>query len=145
MNTIDKLEELARLADYLATYESTNSEKKSLLDLKMQNLIDSVLTPEILAKVDEIKAKFQPMYDALENDTLYVEKKAAHEALTDEIKQEVIAAGQTIKGSCLQACYAKGRVSWDTKMLDGYAVDHPNIEKFRSVGNPSVSIRKVAG
>jgi hypothetical protein len=37
----------------------------------------------------------------------------------------------------------KGRVSWDTKALDGYAVAHPEIEKLRIEGAPTVRIAKV--
>ena len=144
MNTYQKLEKMAELSDYLSTYEASKVDKKSVLEMQMNTLIDSVLTPEIMAKVNEIKEEFQPMFDALDNDLDYLENKSEYEALEAEVKQEVIEAGQTIKGSCLQACYAKGRVSWDTKMLDGYVVAHPEVEQFRKVGEPSVSIRKVA-
>ncbi|MCG3145996.1 MAG: hypothetical protein HONDAALG_03775 [Gammaproteobacteria bacterium] len=51
--------------------------------------------------------------------------------------------GATVKGAALSAVYAKGRVSWDNKALEGYAVAHPELLAFRSEGAPSVSIRGV--
>lgn len=144
MNTIEKLEKLAELNDFLETFEQRKNDTRELLDAERQALINSVLTPEILAKVEEIKAEFEPKFAALESDEKYNVSKAAASLLTDEIKAEVIQAGSTVKGSCLQAVYAKGRVSWDTKALDGYAAGHPEIAPFRKEGDPSVSIRKVA-
>jgi phage host-nuclease inhibitor protein Gam len=97
-----------------------------------QTLIDSVLTPEIKAKIAEIEAEFAPKLDAV----------AARKAeLETAIKQVVIAEGVTVKGDYHQFVYAKGRVSWDTKALDGYAAAHPEILQFKIVGDPSVSVR----
>ena len=63
--------------------------------------------------------------------------------LREQIKAAVIANGATVKGSMYQAVYVKGRDSWDTKALDGYAAAHPEIIQFRTTGNPSVTIRSV--
>ena len=142
MTIQEKLEKLAELHNFITMYETTKNDTKQLLDGEIQTLINSVLTPEILAKVADIKAEFQPKYDLLENDSTFVANKAAADALTAEIKDEVVALGETVKGSCLMAVYAKGRVSWDDKALEGYAAAHPEIQPFRKVGNPSESIRK---
>ena len=124
MNTIEKLENLAGLQDELHRYE-----------VQKQNLIDSVLTPEIKQKIDDINTEFAVYADP-------VNKAIA--TMESEIKTNVIKQGETVKGSVLMAVYAKGRVSWDTKALDGYAAAHPEVGKFRKVGEPSVSIRKVS-
>jgi len=63
--------------------------------------------------------------------------------LTAKIKTETVAAQQTTHGHSLMAVYAKGRVTWDGKGLDGYAVANPEVAAFRRVGEPSVSIREV--
>lgn len=144
MTTIEKLQRLSEIQSFLESYESAKETDKSNLEKQQQELIDSVLTPEILAKVQEIKAEFAPKFEALENDAAYLEKKQEADALTEEIKSETIAAGETVKGSLLMAVYSKGRVSWDTKALDGYCVAHPEVEQFRKVGEPSVSIRKIS-
>lgn len=143
MNTQEKLERLATIQGYVSSYELTKSDKKSTLDAEMQKVIDSVLTPEILAKVEEIKAEYKPKFDLLENDAEYIARKKEGDALTEEIKADVISLGETVKGSALMAVYAKGRTTWDNKGLDGFATAHPEIEKFRKVGEPSVSIRKI--
>ena len=142
MTTYEKLEQLARLQDYLSSYESTRNDTREALTAEQQALIDSILTPEILAKVEEIKSEFAPKFEALENDTAYLAKKQEADTLTAEIKDDVVSAGETIKGSCLMAVYVKGRVSWDTKALDGYCVAHPEVEQFKKIGDPSVAIRK---
>jgi hypothetical protein len=143
--TFNMLERLAMLNDYLNTYEGTRNDTRQALEAQQQALIDSVLTPEILAQVDAIKAEFAPKFEALNNDQNYQRAKNEADTLTEAIKQQVISAGATIKGSVLQAVFIKGRVTFDTKALEGYAAAHPEIEKFKKVGEPSVTIRKVAG
>lgn len=98
-----------------------------------QALIDQVLTPEIKEKLAEIDAEFDPKAEYL------AKQKSMLEA---EIKQEVLQAGQTVKGTFHSFVWSKPRVSWDTKALDGYALAHPEIAQFRTEGSPSVSVRK---
>ena len=98
-----------------------------------QALIDQVLTPEIKEKLAEIDAEFDPKVDEI------AQQKSMLEA---EIKQEILEAGRTIKGTFHSFVWSKPRVSWDTKALDGYAAAHPEIQQFRVEGSPSVSVRK---
>ena len=123
MDTQQKLDQLAEL-----------QAQRTLAEIDMQALIDSVLTAEIKAKIAEIKAEFEPRLEAIDTVTAGLEA---------EIKTDVITAGATIKSEHLQAVYTKGRITWDTKALDGYAAAHPEIQPFRKEGSPSVSIRKV--
>ena len=104
------------------------------IETQKQALIERVLTPEIKDLLAEIDAEFDPKIAEL-NQT-----KAILEA---QIKAQVIIAGQTVKGSLHQFVFSKPRVSWDTKLLDGYAMAHPEILHFRKEGNPSVSVRGV--
>ena len=64
-------------------------------------------------------------------------------SLEENIQAAVAEQQKTVKGDALQAVYTKGRVKWNARGLAGYAVAHPEIETFRSVGKPSVSIRKI--
>ena len=98
-----------------------------------QALIDQVLTPEIKEKLAEIDAEFDPKVDEI------AQQKSMLEAA---IKQEILQAGRTVKGTYHSFVWSKPRVSWDTKALDGYALAHPEIQQFRTEGNPSVSVRK---
>ncbi len=99
-----------------------------------QALIDSVLTPEIREQLAEVDAEFDPKIAEL-NMTLSI--------LEAQIKAQVLEAGRTIKGSLHSFTFSRPRVSWDTRGLDGYAMAHPEILRFRKEGNPSVSVRGV--
>jgi len=104
-----------------------------LVSQEKASLIDEVLTPEIKEKLAEIDAEFEPKIEQL------LQEKSQLEA---EIKDEVLNAGRTIKGTYHSFVWSKPRVSWDTKALDGYALAHPEIAQFRAEGSPSVSVRK---
>ena len=121
MNAQELLDEYS---DNLYGIDKLNSDK--------QALIDSVLTPEIKEKLNEIEAEFAPKIEELNQ---------RNQALIDTIKGEVLAAGQTISGKYHQAVYVKGRVSWNTKALDGYVAAHPELAQFRKEGDPSVTIK----
>ena len=62
-------------------------------------------------------------------------------SIETEIKQMVLQLGMSVKGSALQAVFTPGRISWDSKGIDGFAVAYPELLRFRSIGKPSVSIR----
>ena len=121
MNTIEKLNQLAELKSAV-----------DALNIKKQALIESVLTPEIKQQLAEIDAEFAPEYEAVSEKTAVLEQ---------EIKIDVVQAGETVKGDHLMAVFNKGRVSWDTKGLEGVLALIPELEKFRKEGDPSVSIR----
>jgi len=105
-----------------------------ILNSDKQALKDSVIPADIKAMLAEIDAEFDVKIEALNME------RATLEA---EIKEAVLAAGQSLKGSYHNFSWTKPRVSWDTKGLDGYAVAHPEILRFRKEGNPSVSVRGV--
>lgn len=123
MNAKEKLNALYELK---CAIEVSNMEK--------QALVDSVLTPEIRQKIADIEAEFA------EKNAAVNEKLAA---LETEVKTDVVSGGETVKGDYLMAVYNKGRVSWDTKSLDGYAAAHPEVAQFKKTGDPSVSIRTI--
>jgi hypothetical protein len=114
--------------DRLAEFQS----QRDILSLDKQAALDSVLTPEIKAKLAEIEAEFSDKAQSVN------ENIAALEA---EIKADVLAHGETVRGSRLMAVWNKGRVSWDDKGLQGYMKAHPDLAEFRKQGEPSISIR----
>lgn len=65
------------------------------------------------------------------------------EELEKEIKQAVLAHGASVKGTHLHAVWSKPRVNWDTRGLDRYTAQHPEVVIFRSEGDASVAIRKI--
>ena len=123
---MDVAEKLNQLDDFQA--------QKALLDLDKQSKIDQVLTPEIKQAIADIELEYAGMSEGVDENIT---------KLTAEIKDDVIQLGGTVKGDHMMAVWNKGRVSWDTKSLDGYAIAHPELTQFRKEGEPSVSIRKV--
>ncbi|HQM01169.1 MAG TPA: hypothetical protein PLH98_11535 [Ruminococcus flavefaciens] len=107
-------------------------EQLQLLDLQEQSEIDTVLTPEILARVDEIRAKYKDTKEAVGFELSVLEK---------EIKESVLTMKETIKSKNVMAVWNKGRVSWDSKLLEGMAKLEPKLLAARKEGEPTVSIR----
>ena len=123
-------EELTHKLDKLANFLA----QRDVFSLQKKELIDHVLTAEIRARLDEIEAEFAGKTEAVE---------ANIAALEDEIRQEALRQGASVKGSFLRVIWHKGRISWDTKSLDDYARSHPEVTSFRKQGEPYVSIVKI--
>ena len=97
-------------------------------------MLEDVLSEEVRQRIANIESSFKDKAETINNSI---------KELSEAIKDEVIGVGTTVKGTNLQAVYSKGRTSWDTKGLGGYAVANPEINRFKTVGNPSVSIREI--
>ena len=69
----------------------------------------------------------------------HAEARILMEGLEGEIRAAVLETGATIESDHLQAVWKKGRVSWDSGRLAGYAVAHPEILALRKEGAPTVS------
>ena len=122
-NIADKLD---RLANFMA--------ERDVLNLQKNELIDQVLTPEIKARLAEIESEFAGKVETVDVNIT---------SLEEEIRQEVLRRGASVKGTFMRVIWHKGRVSWDTKSLDAYAEMHPEITDFRKQGEPYVSIVKI--
>lgn len=118
-------EKLKRLQEFYTQREALEAEK--------QTLVDQVLTPEIRKRLEDIDAEFASKAEAVD---------ANLAALEAEIKAEVLAHGESVKGEGIQAVWSKGRMTWDSKGLSTFAESHPEILEFQKTGEPSVSIRR---
>ena len=107
--------------------------QRDLLSIEKARLLAEAMPEEVRQRMAEIEAEFSGKAEAVN------ENIAALEA---EIKADVLTGGKTVKGATLMAVWSKGRVTWDAKSLDGFAVAHPEILYARKEGDPSVSIRK---
>lgn len=87
---------------------------------------------QVRAQLDEIDAAYADELRAAE------EIVGQREA---EARQAVLMAGQSIKEEGIYAVYVRGRVSWDGRGLSEYVQTHPEVQQFRRVGPPSVSLR----
>ena len=123
---MDTREKLEKLFDYQC--------KLDVLEIDRQAARDAILTDELKAKLKDIDDEF-------------ADKSAGAQAniaeLTDAIKVDVLTGAKSVKTEHLQAVFVKGRVSWDTKGVEGYALAHPELMTYRKEGEPSVSIRRV--
>lgn len=123
-------DEIKIMLDSLATLQA----KLEVIELDKQAALAEAVPPEVKARLDEIETSFgQEAQETREH--------IAH--LTDIIKAQVIVHGATVKGTYMQAVYAKGRVTWDGKKLDGMMSIIPALADARKEGEPSVSFRAV--
>lgn len=119
-------EMLDQLADYRAAADA--------LRLRKEDEINAVLSDEQRARIAEIDAEYAGMQER-------VDEQAAE--LEGQIKDVIIASGQTVRGARLQAVYVKGRVTWDSRELEGMMALIPQIREARREGKPSVTIRAI--
>lgn len=122
MNAEEKLDRLYELKTVMTETEE-----------RKQAEIDMILTPEILAQVEEIRKKWA---DTTESMTAEIAELEA------DIKADVLSGGETVKGARLMAVWNKGRVSWDGKKLDGMRALIPQLDTARKVSDPTVTIRE---
>jgi hypothetical protein len=135
------------MAAYFAQVEDANSQASFRSEKERKR------ATETKAKIDaELQATVQDVYTQVEQRKCDIEYEFADKAksvienitdLTAEIKAATIKIGSSQKGKFWQAVYVKGRVTWNTDMLDGMCVAFPDLAKARKVGEPSVTLRKV--
>lgn len=102
------------------------------LRLNRDAAMEAATPVEVRQALADIEAEYEPMLEAA---------AAKANELTAAIKAAVTEHGASVKGSRAKAVFTKGRVTWDAKALDGYALRVPELFAFRSEGKPSVSIR----
>ncbi len=122
MTIIAMLDELAELRD-----------QENVLRLDYAAMHASILAP-VQAEIAALDAEYMPKSEAIA--TRIAEMETA-------VKAAVLAHGASVKGAHLHAIWTKGRVSWDSKKLDGLMIAVPQLKECRSEGAPSVSLRNI--
>jgi len=96
----------------------------------------------LMAKIDELGQK---MFDM---EQLEEQFRQAHEAaymeidaLKQEIKNEVIGMGRTVETLKLKVEFRRGSSRWDTKFLEGYVLNHPELMRYKLEGKPTVAFK----
>lgn len=82
-----------------------------------------------------VEARFAPELAAIGAELALVEQ---------QVKAAVLAHGASVKGARLHAIFVTGKAHWDTAMLAGHALSHPEVLLCCEQGTPSVTIRKVS-
>lgn len=122
-NTVEKLDHMAQL------YQVRDSLVEAAANQSNQAIPKKVA--QRLAQIQEnLNAQLAPLQTEIN-------------MLREQIEEEVKTAKQSVKGQFLHAVFANGRISWNNDALAGYAEAHPEILKFRKVGEPTVAIRQV--
>jgi hypothetical protein len=121
--------DIVQKLDQLANFQA----QRDVLNFQKRELVDQILAPEIKARLEEIEAEFAGRLEVVDENIA---------ALEDEIKAEVVKHGATVNGTFLRAVWNRGRVTWNTKAMDSYALSHPEILSYRKQGEPYVSIMK---
>ena len=121
------------ITDALARLDNAKAGKE-VFAIRKQELIDSIYTEEIKQNIKDIEAEFSADVEHID---------LVISTLTEEIKTAAIAHGESVKGDNMKVTFVKGRVTWDSKGLAGYAVANPEVLKFKKVGNPSARIGSV--
>jgi len=106
---------------------------KTKIDAELQAKVQDVYT-QVATRKNEINIEFTEKASGAQDNIA---------KLTAEIKQAVKEFGDSVKGSFLHAVYVKGRITWNTDMLDGMVVAFPALAKARKEGEPSVTLRKI--
>ena len=118
---VKNLDEAAKLRGVIESYQQ---EQNDLVERALR--IDT----EVFARWVEIKQALDVLMER-------------NSVLIKILVEEVLKGKVSVKGEKLQAIFSAGRQTWDTKALGGYALAHPELEKLKKVGKPSVSIREV--
>lgn len=115
---LDRLAEIHSYRDYIRS--------------EMEKVISALVPEEIQKEIDAVRLEFLGA----------IERTEANVAdLQAEIKVDILNLGESVKGDYISALFVKGRSSWDSKRLDGYATAYPEVLQFKKVGKPSVTIR----
>ena len=122
---------LARIADLRTAIQQAQQRYESELD-------ELLTEAGLLDEVRKLTAKRLALVESMETTA------AEHEA---EARRLTLEHGSTISHPdvMLQAVFNKARIKWDDKKLQGYAVSHPEVLRFREEGSPSISIRTMKG
>lgn len=108
--------------------------KLTVLMLELTQLKDSVIPADVKVKLADIDAEYQDKIDAANK---------AVSTFDENAKQMVATYGESVKGTFLHGVYNPGKVTWQNKELDGYAVAHPEIKEFRKQGKPYTTIKPI--
>lgn len=91
----------------------------------------------------DVMARVQPELDAIQAEMQAKLKplQAEVERLEAALKDGVRRRGSSFWHRGVRVTYSKPRITFDNKALQQYAETHPDINQFRKVGQPIVSIR----
>lgn len=107
-------------------------EKYAIAAERKQAEVEEAMTATVRSRLSAIDRRYDGKLETA---------RAKMEALELAIKEATVAHGESVKGEAVAAIFNKGRITWDTSKLMGYAEAHPAVKKFMSIGAPFAAIR----
>ncbi len=91
----------------------------------------------------DVMAAIQPQLDRIDADMTPRLKQLAERMAAAElaVKQAVLAHGRSHYHRRVKATFYRGAVTFDNKGLQEYVATHPEVERFKKVGQPRVTIK----
>ena len=87
----------------------------------------------------DLKIILDGLRDIFEKDNALLISEVSE--LESKIKEEVIRTGKSVSENGVELYYNRGRITWDSKALERYSIEYPEIVKARKVGKPYVTLR----
>ncbi len=131
---------IAMQLDELAMLQATRDKIAAEKEERRKKLVAQVLTPDQIELLRDIDANLETEFEHR-----FYRIQSGIDAKTEAVKSHVKELKESVKGASLHAVFCKGRISWDDKCLQGFAIVHPAILEFRKEGEPSVAIRTIKG
>lgn len=125
---------LIELKDVNASIEVTRldfEKKRTAVLSRVQDQIDALLA-SVQDDLLDLDDEFLPLLEL---------GRKRQDELESEVRKAVISSGQTAKVDGLTVSFVNGRTSWDTSALDGYSAAHPEIARFKKIGEPSARLK----
>lgn len=105
------------------------------LQLEKDKSQSAIIPKEIRDNLNMLEEKYAGHFSTL---------KQEMQSLEESIRRDVIQQQENYKGaSGMSALYMPGRITWDTRGLEGYSKAHPEVLELRRVGEPFVTIKGV--
>lgn len=92
------------------------------------------IPPEVHQALADLEVEYAPLFGAA---------NASIEAAEQAIKAAVTQHGAKVTGGGLMAQFNHGRVTYDSKRLDGLALAFPQINECKRLGEPFVTLKPV--
>jgi hypothetical protein len=119
----DKLAELENMMYY-----------RQKIEVEKREFAKAIMPAEVKKALDDLDVEFEDKFKSIDEQI---------KALTDVVKDGVIAQGHSEKSDHINAVYTKPRVTYDSDQLAMLETVFPQIKNAKKVGAPSVSIRLI--
>lgn len=132
-STIEKLNEYSAIEKSILGHQDRVQKQAAELQATKNALLKSLLTPEQIAKMDEIELEFQPQFDIIYDPGELKDLEERKKKLADEITKEVLTVKESVFGDQHECVFNKEKKEMVTKvnveMLKGIAVNIPKIRE----------------